>query len=89
MFSVVRAARIPYVPTPVSQNLEAEQQVQIFGSTKSEITNVSMLELMHHERVFFFEGVNDGHFGNHGVISYAMIPRCRPYSTIVSPSSHL
>jgi hypothetical protein len=38
------------VLSPSSQNLEVEQQIQIFGILKSMITEASMLELMHQEQ---------------------------------------
>jgi hypothetical protein len=38
------------VPTPTSQNLEVAQQIWIFVTTKSRITNVSVVELTHQEQ---------------------------------------
>jgi hypothetical protein len=43
-----------HVPTQTSQNLEAEQQILVYGITKSRIVDVFMLELMHQEQTNLF-----------------------------------
>ncbi len=92
------------VPTPTSQNLELEQQMkstiynlQIYLPNKGKFWEVGVGDGQSMQDSFFefadekvFGRVNDRHFWNHGVFSYAMIPRCLPNSRVFFfSSSHL